>query len=147
MNLGSIHVFIMKKSDNSVNFTAGRIINHRTHHNSLCTDKNKHFITSYVMVYEAMRHVMPPHVQAIPCSYISCIKQTEVTSRIVLVYTLLNKYRPIKITSACYLLAFTVCFMTHSKGRMAINLTSATDMCILNPVTTTLATSTASRKD
>jgi hypothetical protein len=32
----------MKKADNSMNFTAGGIINCRTHHNSLCRDKNKH---------------------------------------------------------------------------------------------------------
>jgi hypothetical protein len=34
--------FSVKKEDNSANFAAGRIINHRIHHHSLCRDKNKH---------------------------------------------------------------------------------------------------------
>jgi hypothetical protein len=34
--------FSMKKADNIGNFAAGRIINCRTHHNSLCRDKNKY---------------------------------------------------------------------------------------------------------
>jgi hypothetical protein len=52
----------MKKADNSMNFAAGAIINHRTHHNSLRRDKNKHQVTRYVMVYKAMSHVMLPRM-------------------------------------------------------------------------------------
>jgi hypothetical protein len=36
------YVFSMKKADNNENFTGGRIVNSRIHHNSLCKDKNKH---------------------------------------------------------------------------------------------------------
>jgi hypothetical protein len=53
------HVFSLKKADNSANFTAGGIINHRTH-NSLCSDKNKHYVSSYMRVLKAMSHVMLP---------------------------------------------------------------------------------------
>jgi hypothetical protein len=42
MDFYSTPVFSMKKVDNSTNLTAGRIINHRAHHNSLYWDKNKH---------------------------------------------------------------------------------------------------------
>jgi hypothetical protein len=42
MNYRSIHVFMEKKvENNNNNFAAGGIINHRTHHNSLCRDKNQ----------------------------------------------------------------------------------------------------------
>jgi hypothetical protein len=33
------------------------IINSRTYHNSLRRDKNKHYVTKYVMVYKAVIHV------------------------------------------------------------------------------------------
>jgi hypothetical protein len=52
-----MHVFSVKKVGNSANFAAGGIIDRRTHHNSLCEDKNKHYVTSYMMVYKAMSHV------------------------------------------------------------------------------------------
>jgi hypothetical protein len=42
MDFQSTHDFRMKKEDNSANFTAGRIIGYRTHHNSLYRDKNRH---------------------------------------------------------------------------------------------------------
>jgi hypothetical protein len=58
MDFSSTHAFSVKKVDNSVNFAAGGIINRRTHHNSLCRDKNKHLMTSYVMVYKVMSRVM-----------------------------------------------------------------------------------------
>jgi hypothetical protein len=47
----------MKKADNSANLAAGGIIHRMTHHNSLCRDKNKHNVTSYVMIYKAMSHM------------------------------------------------------------------------------------------
>jgi hypothetical protein len=47
----------VKKEDNIVNFATSRIINSRTQHNSFCTDKKKHQVTSYVVVYKAMSHV------------------------------------------------------------------------------------------
>jgi hypothetical protein len=42
MGFSSTHVSSMKKADNSANFAAGGIINHRTHYNSPCGGKNKH---------------------------------------------------------------------------------------------------------
>jgi hypothetical protein len=65
MDFSSTHAFNMKKVDNCVNSTAGRIISCRRH-NSLCRDKNKHYMTSYVMVYKAMNHVMLPHMHEPP---------------------------------------------------------------------------------
>jgi hypothetical protein len=62
MDFHRTYVFSMKKGDNSMNFAAGGIINHRTHHNSLRRDKNKHWVTSYVMVYKAMSHVPLPRM-------------------------------------------------------------------------------------
>jgi hypothetical protein len=56
MDFFSTHAFSMNKMNNSANYIAGRIINCRTHHNSLCRDKNKH-LASYVVVYKAMSHV------------------------------------------------------------------------------------------
>lgn len=56
MDFLSTHVFSVKKGDNSTNFAAGGIINHRTY-NPLCRDKNKQQVTSYVMVYMTMSHV------------------------------------------------------------------------------------------
>jgi hypothetical protein len=50
----ALKVSSMKKVDNSMNFASGRIINHRTHHKSLCRDKNIHQVISYGMVYKAM---------------------------------------------------------------------------------------------
>jgi hypothetical protein len=35
MDFHSTHVLSMKKAENSVNFTVGRIINHKTHYKSL----------------------------------------------------------------------------------------------------------------
>jgi hypothetical protein len=46
----------MKKADKSANFAAGGIINCRTQHNSIYRDKNKHYVTSNVMVYKAMTY-------------------------------------------------------------------------------------------
>jgi hypothetical protein len=60
MDLRSIHVFDVKKADNSANFAAGWTFNRMTHHNSLCKDKNKHKVTSYVTVHMAMSHVTLP---------------------------------------------------------------------------------------
>jgi hypothetical protein len=62
MDFCSTHDFSMKKVDDNTNFAAGGIINHRTHHNSLCSGKNKPWVTSYVMVYKAMSYVMLPHM-------------------------------------------------------------------------------------
>jgi hypothetical protein len=59
MDFHSTHVLGMKKADNSMNFTAGWIVNHRAHHNSLCRDKNKHCMTCYMMVYKAMLKLSP----------------------------------------------------------------------------------------
>jgi hypothetical protein len=53
----------MKKVENRVNFAASRIINCRTHHNSLCRGKNKHYVTGSVMVYKVMSHVMLPRMR------------------------------------------------------------------------------------
>jgi hypothetical protein len=61
MDFYSTHVFRVKKADNT-NLAAGGIITCKTHHTSLCTDKNEHSVTSYVMVYKAMSHVMLPYV-------------------------------------------------------------------------------------
>jgi hypothetical protein len=47
----------VKKADISASFADGGIINHRIQHNSLCTDKNKHYVTYYMKVYKAMNHV------------------------------------------------------------------------------------------
>jgi hypothetical protein len=43
-----------------VNFVALEIINRRTQHNSLCRDKDKHYVPSYMMVKKEMSHVMLP---------------------------------------------------------------------------------------
>jgi hypothetical protein len=56
------HVFSVKKADNSTNFAAGGIMNRKTHHNLLCRDKNKYYVTSYVMVYKAMNHATLPRM-------------------------------------------------------------------------------------
>jgi pimeloyl-CoA synthetase len=45
-----------KEEDNSVNFAAGGTIN-CTIYTSLCRDKNKHYMTSYVMIKKAVYHV------------------------------------------------------------------------------------------
>jgi hypothetical protein len=55
-------MFSAKKADDSANFAAGGIINRRKH-NSLCRDKNKHQVTSYVMVYKATNHVTLPRMR------------------------------------------------------------------------------------
>jgi hypothetical protein len=57
MNFLSTQVSSMMKTDYIPNFAIGGIINRRTQHNSLCKDKNKHWLTSYVIVYKALSHV------------------------------------------------------------------------------------------
>jgi hypothetical protein len=37
-----LYEYFVNKADNSMNFAAGRIINCRTRHNSLCRDRKKH---------------------------------------------------------------------------------------------------------
>jgi hypothetical protein len=66
MDFCSTHVFRVRKGDNIANFAAGRIIDHRTHHNSLCRDKNKHYLASYVMVYESVCRVTLPLMRKLP---------------------------------------------------------------------------------
>jgi hypothetical protein len=56
MDFGSTYIFMVKIADNITNLASGRIINPRTHHNSLCRDKNKHWVTR--MVYKEMSHVV-----------------------------------------------------------------------------------------
>jgi hypothetical protein len=63
MDFRSNQVFSVKKADNGANFAAGGIIGRRTHHNSLYRGENKHWVTSYVMVYKAMSHVTLPHMR------------------------------------------------------------------------------------
>jgi hypothetical protein len=63
MDFRSTHILCVNEADNSLNFAAGGIMNRRTHHNSLCTDKNKHYVTDYVMVYKAMSHVTLPRMR------------------------------------------------------------------------------------
>jgi hypothetical protein len=58
MDFRSTHVSSVKKADLSTNFVAGEIINRMTHHNSHCRDKNKHYMTSYMMIYKEMSHAM-----------------------------------------------------------------------------------------
>jgi hypothetical protein len=58
----STHIFSMKNADKSANFAAGGITNHGTHHSSFRRDKNKHWVTSYVMVYKAMWRVTLPRM-------------------------------------------------------------------------------------
>jgi hypothetical protein len=53
----------VKETDNSTNFAAGGIIDRKTHHNSLFEDNNKHWVTSYAMVYKAMSHVTLPRMR------------------------------------------------------------------------------------
>lgn len=51
------------------------IINHKTHCNSLCRDKKKHLVTSYVMVYKATSQVTLPHMQKLSFTLIiGCLK-------------------------------------------------------------------------
>jgi hypothetical protein len=63
MDFCSTHVYSTKKVDNRANLAGGVTISHRTHHNLLCTDKNKHYVPSYMMVYKAMSHMMLPRMQ------------------------------------------------------------------------------------
>jgi hypothetical protein len=53
----------LQKADKTANFAAGGIINRRTHHNSFCRDKNRHYVTRCPMVYKATSHVMLPHMR------------------------------------------------------------------------------------
>jgi hypothetical protein len=43
-------------------WNSASIINRRTHHNSLCNDKNKHEATSYSIVYKATNQVTLPRM-------------------------------------------------------------------------------------
>jgi hypothetical protein len=63
MDFRIYNVFGVKKADNRANFAAGGIINRTTNHNSLCRDKNKHYVTSYVMVYKVVSYVTLPRVR------------------------------------------------------------------------------------
>jgi hypothetical protein len=59
----------MKKVDNNANFVAGGIISRRTHHNSLCGDKNKHWVISYVTNLQDNELIdATSHAQALPHS-------------------------------------------------------------------------------
>jgi hypothetical protein len=68
--------FLLRKADNIQNFTAGEIASLMTNRISLYKDKNKHLVTSDVMVCMAMTHVMPPGMRELPPppSYSSCLK-------------------------------------------------------------------------
>jgi hypothetical protein len=68
MDFHSSHVFSVKKADRGANFTAGEIISGGTYHNSVCRDKNKHQVTSYVVVYKAMSQVTLPRMREIFCA-------------------------------------------------------------------------------
>jgi hypothetical protein len=57
MDFRSSPVFSLEEAENDVTVVAGGIVNCRTHRNSLCRDKNKLYVTSYVMVYKAINHV------------------------------------------------------------------------------------------
>jgi hypothetical protein len=75
MDLHSSHVFRVKKVDNSADFAAGGISCHRTHHNSLCRDKDEHLsdqLCDGLQGNESCETTL--HVQALLCSYISCLK-------------------------------------------------------------------------
>jgi hypothetical protein len=63
----STRVFSVKKADNSANIASGGIINLRTR-NSLCRDKKKHQVTSYVMIYKIMSRVTPPGMRELSCA-------------------------------------------------------------------------------
>jgi hypothetical protein len=54
--------------------SAGRIINRKLRYDSLCIGKNKHKVTTYLMVYEAMSHVTVSNMRELSHSYISCLK-------------------------------------------------------------------------
>jgi hypothetical protein len=69
----------MKKVDNNANFAAGSIINHRTEHNLLSKDKNKHWVTSSMMIYKATSDMRPPCMCSLPWDCIICLKDMEVT--------------------------------------------------------------------
>jgi hypothetical protein len=58
MDFHSTRVFSVMKADNRTIFAVGDIINRKTHHNSLCGDKNKHYVTSYVTL-SRMRELSP----------------------------------------------------------------------------------------
>jgi hypothetical protein len=63
MDFRNTHVFSAKKADNSANFASGGVINLRTHQNSVCKDKNKHWMNSDAMVCKAMIHVKLPRMR------------------------------------------------------------------------------------
>jgi hypothetical protein len=63
MDFNGTHDFFVEKADNSTNLAAGGNISGRAQHNSLCRDKNKHYVTSYVTVYKAMSHMMLPRMR------------------------------------------------------------------------------------
>jgi hypothetical protein len=70
MDFRSNHAFSVKKADNCASLAAGGIINSRPHHNSLCRDKNKHYVTSYVKVSRTMNHVTLPRMCELSCASI-----------------------------------------------------------------------------
>jgi hypothetical protein len=55
--------FGVTKASKRANFTTGGLINRWKHHNSLCKNKNKHSMDSYVMVYKAMSRVTLPRMR------------------------------------------------------------------------------------
>jgi hypothetical protein len=75
MDFCSTHIFSMKKADNSMNLAAGGNINRRTHHNSLCREKEQ---TLDDQLYNGLQGNKScdttSHAKALPCSYISCLK-------------------------------------------------------------------------
>jgi hypothetical protein len=87
MDFRSTYVFSMKKADNSMNFTAVRIINRRTHRNSLYREEQT-LGDQLWMVYKAVSHVILPRMcELSPHSYISCLKEEEVTFQIPFIET------------------------------------------------------------
>jgi hypothetical protein len=58
MEFSFTQVLLVKKGDSCVNSAFGAFLSYRTHQNSLFQDKNKHYVTKYVMVYKVMIHVM-----------------------------------------------------------------------------------------
>jgi hypothetical protein len=53
-------IFCVKKADNSANFAAGGIINHRTHHNSR---QEQTLGDQLCGIYKAMSHATLPHMR------------------------------------------------------------------------------------
>jgi hypothetical protein len=70
MDFRSTQVYSKVKIDIFSNFVAGGFIDRRTR-NSLCRDKNKHYVISYVMVQKAM---IPDACANSPRFSIGCLK-------------------------------------------------------------------------